>query len=118
MGCTAASLAPSVGASPAAHPAGTYTLMTPRIRISGLVVALLGVSLALPGLAAAGNGGAPAPMPGGTNGTVDPSFLLITRGSLYVGGILEISGVAANAANREVDIQSRDASGLWQPVAI
>ncbi len=92
--------------------------MNPRIRISGLVVGLLSAILALPGIAAAGTGGAPAPMPGGTNGTVDPSFLLITRGSLYVGGILEISGVAANAANREVDIQSRDASGLWEPVAI
>jgi rare lipoprotein A len=90
--------------------------MTPRIPRSGLVVALLSASFALPAVALAGNGGAPAPAPVAA-GQVDPSFLLVTQPSLFVGGILEISGTAADAANRQVDIQSRDASGAWQAVA-
>jgi peptidoglycan lytic transglycosylase len=90
--------------------------MNPRIPTSGLVVALLSASFALPATALAGNGGTPAPAPV-ANGQVDPSFLLVTQHSLFVGGILEISGSAADAANHQVDIQSRDATGAWQAVA-
>lgn len=90
--------------------------MNPRIPRSGLVVALLSASFALPAAALAGNGGAPAPSPV-VDGQVDPSFLLVTQPSLFVGGILEISGTAADAANHQVDIQSRNATGAWQAVA-
>jgi rare lipoprotein A (peptidoglycan hydrolase) len=64
----------------------------------------------------ADNGGTPAPTPGGT-GTVDPSFVLATSDSVFVGGVLNIKGYAADAANKTVSIQSRDTSGGWVSVA-
>jgi hypothetical protein len=90
--------------------------MNPRIPIRGFVFALVGAGLVLPGTAAADNGGAPAPSPGGS-GTEDASFVLATGDAVFVGGALEIKGFAAGAADRTVDIQSRDASGGWISVA-
>jgi rare lipoprotein A len=90
--------------------------MTSRIPTRGFVVALLGVGLASPGSALAGTGGTPAPTPGGT-GTVDPSFLLATSDSVFVGGGLDIKGFAADAASHTVVIQSRDVSGGWVSIA-
>jgi rare lipoprotein A len=90
--------------------------MTFRIPTRGPLIALLCAGLALPAAAAADNGGTPAPAPGGS-GTVDPSFVLVAPGSVYLGGSLQVSGAAADAAGRTVTIQTRDASGLWQSVA-
>ena len=80
------------------------------------MVALFGASLVLPAAGAADTGGTPAPTPGGS-GTVDPNFQLISSDSVFVGGVLQITGVAADAANRTVDIQSRDVSGSWVSIA-
>jgi rare lipoprotein A len=90
--------------------------MNPRIPTRGLVVALAGASLILPAASLADTGGTPAPTPGGT-GTVDPSFQLIASDSMFVGGVLQISGVSSKAANRTVDIQTRDVSGNWESIA-
>jgi rare lipoprotein A len=86
------------------------------IATRGAVVALFGAGLMLPAAGVAGTGGTPAPTPGGT-GTVDPNFQLISSDSVFVGGLLQITGVAADAANRTVDIQSRDVSGSWVSIA-
>jgi hypothetical protein len=90
--------------------------MTSRILIRGFVVALLGAGLAMPATGLADAGGTPAPTPGGT-GTVDPSFLLATGDSAFVGGALEIKGFAAGAASQTVVVQSRDVSGGWVSIA-
>jgi rare lipoprotein A len=70
----------------------------------------------MPRSAAADTGGTPAPTPGGT-GTIDPSFLLATGNSAFVGGALELKGFAAEAAGHTVNIQSRDVSGGWVTIA-
>jgi rare lipoprotein A len=116
MGSTAASLAPTEGASPAAHPAGTYTLMIRRIPTRGFVAALVGASFAMPAYAIADSGGTPAPTPGGT-GTIDPNFLLSTSDSVFVGSPLQIRGYVANSAGQTVNIQSQVATGGWVSVA-
>jgi rare lipoprotein A len=116
MGGTAASLALTDGASPTAHPAGTYTLMISRIPTRGFVVALLVAGLAMPVTAGADTGGTPAPTPGGT-GTIDPSFLLTTSNSVFVGSALQIRGFVANAAGQTINIQSQVATGGWVSVA-
>jgi peptidoglycan lytic transglycosylase len=86
--------------------------MTSRIRRGGFVAALVGASLAMPVAAGADSGGTPAPTPGGT-GTVDPSFLLVTADSVFVGSPLQIKGYSADAANQTVNIQSEVATGGW-----
>jgi peptidoglycan lytic transglycosylase len=91
--------------------------MTQKIPTVGrLLLVLFCACLLLPAVAGADNGGTPAPTPGGA-GTVDPSFELIAPGSVYLGGSMQISGGAPDAANRTVVLQTRDASGLWQSVA-
>lgn len=90
--------------------------MIPRTPIRGLAVALAGASLMLSAAASADTGGTPAPSPGGT-GSVDPSFLLIASDSVFVGGVLQVTGVDSDAPNRTVDVQTRDASGAWVSIA-
>jgi rare lipoprotein A len=87
-----------------------------RISTRGFVAALLGASLAIPAYAIADTGGTPAPTPGGT-GTIDPSFLLATSNSVFVGSALQIRGFVANAAGQTVNIQSQVATGGWVSVA-
>jgi rare lipoprotein A (peptidoglycan hydrolase) len=91
--------------------------MSHRIPTLGrLLLACTCAGITLPAVAGADNGGTPAPTPGGA-GTVDPSFVLVAPGSLYLGGSLQVSGAAPDAANQTVVLQTRDASGLWQSVA-
>jgi rare lipoprotein A len=70
----------------------------------------------MPVAAAADTGGTSAPTPGGT-GTIDPSFLLSTSNSVFVGSPLQIRGYVANAAGQVVNIQSQVATGGWVSVA-
>lgn len=69
--------------------------MSHRIPTLGrLLLACTCAGITLPAVAGADNGGTPAPTPGGA-GTVDPSFVLVAPGSLYLGGSLQVSGAAA-----------------------
>ena len=92
--------------------------MNARTPIRGLAVAISGASLALPCAALAGNGGVPAPAPGGTV-PVNPGFALTARHGLFLGGTLRISGTARSAAGKALQVQERRGSaGTWLPIAL
>lgn len=66
--------------------------------------------------AAGGNGGAAAPAPG-ASGPVDPSFALNTKGAVYLGRTLLVSGSDPSAASKVVTLEARRGSGQWMQVA-